>query len=80
LDFASLVAELRAGHPVGCQIQWDGGGAAGGHFNAVVGFGTVHEDVIVRDPLSDYGESTLPYAVFREDYHGGSWTQAYRTK
>lgn len=32
LDFASLVAELRAGHPVGCQIQWDGGGAAGGAF------------------------------------------------
>lgn len=68
--------EVDADRPLGFRVAWNQGGA---HFGILVGYDTVAQTVEVRDPW--WGNSTLPYNVFRSNYQGmGSWQQSYFTK
>jgi hypothetical protein len=75
-----VVQAIKAGHPVCCHIQWESSGAAGGHFNAIVGYDAGSRDVVVADPESSYGVCTVPYDAFLANYHGGSWDQTCLTR
>lgn len=79
IPFAQIVAEIDAGHPVCCHINWTSGNNLSGHFNAIVGYDNKTQDVIVRDPYLIYGESTVPYETLKSNYHGGTWDQTYLT-
>ena len=79
IPFAQIVTEIDAGNPVCCHINWTTGNL-GGHFNVIVGYDGTTRDVIVRDPYSPYGQSTLPYETFKSNYHGGTWDQTYLTR
>jgi hypothetical protein len=79
LSFEQVVAEIDAGSPVCCHIEWVDAAGLRGHFNAIVGYDRQTQDVIVRDPYAPYGESTLPYETFKSNYHGGAWDQTYKT-
>jgi len=79
LTFSSIVAQIKAGYPVGARIAWFGGGA---HFVAVDGyrdFGALGQQVHVQDPLR--GPGLLDYNVFVSNYPpGGSWNDTYLMK
>jgi hypothetical protein len=77
LTFDEIVAEIDAGRPVCCHIEFDD---YPGHFNVIVGYDADTHDVIVRDPSTRYGDGTYPYEAFKSDYYGGTWDQSYRTR
>jgi hypothetical protein len=79
LDFNTIVAQIRAGHPVCCHISWDGG-APGGHFMAIIGYDESNADVTVVDPSPVFGDGTFPYKALVQDYHGGQWDDTYLTQ
>lgn len=79
LDFATVVAEISAGRPVCCHISWESG-PVGGHFNAIIGYDEVNEDVTIADPSGVFGGGTFPYKTFVTDYHGGKWDDSYLTQ
>lgn len=76
-----IVAEVKAGRPLGVRIGWSGGG---GHFVVIDGYDEDEQEkdaniVEVRDPI--YGTSRLHYDDFVSHYQSsGSWTDSYWTK
>jgi ABC-type bacteriocin/lantibiotic exporter with double-glycine peptidase domain len=63
-----------SGRPVGCCIDWDGGG---GHFVCIDGYDD--RFVAIKDPK--FGSSRIPYEEFAEHYLGrGKWSWTYLTK
>jgi len=78
-SFAMVQGEIGAGHPLGCRIAWNGGGA---HFMAIGGWLTAADGtqyVDIYDPI--YGFSQLTYSSFCSSYHqpGDTWTHTYLT-
>lgn len=78
LDFQAIVNEIDGSRPVCCHIAWDPANPDNGHFNAVVGYDSAHQEVDVSDSL--YGDQTLPYQTFAQAYRGtGTWDLTYLT-
>lgn len=75
-SFTVFQGQIDADKPLCARIGWAGGG---GHFVALSGWridaaGTAY--VTVED--SWYGETEIPFDVFRTSYQGtGSWTHSY---
>jgi hypothetical protein len=76
--FSALRVEVDDGNPLCARIAWDGGGA---HFVAIFGYtegGAPPAAVLVSVADPWYGNSDVPYSVFRERYRGsGTWTHSY---
>ena len=72
-----IQAQINAGKPLGCRIQWR---PNGGHFVIINGYDTVANTVDVRDPW--YGSTeNLPYNTFATNYqNAGYWNWSYFTK
>jgi hypothetical protein len=77
--FEDIVKDINAGKPICCHIKWDQDAPHDGHFNAIVGYDSQTQDLIIHDPYAAYGQSTVPYDTFKSNYHGGSWDQTCRT-
>lgn len=76
LDLASIVREIDGGRPICCHIDW---GGAEGHFVVMIGYDSVHGDVIVRDPAGTIVNGTLPFKS-GGTFPGGKWSETYLTK
>jgi hypothetical protein len=78
LPIESIRAEIDAGRPVGCRIEWSD---HNGHFVCIDGYDVsgAEPTITIRDPF--YGTSRVPLARFMVAYQGsGSWTTTYTTK
>jgi len=74
----TLRSELGAKRPIGCRIEWNGGGA---HFVAITGYHDdgVNQGITVDDSCN--GRSHVDLAAFPAVYHhhGGTWSHHYLT-
>jgi hypothetical protein len=79
LDFGEVQAELGNNAPVGCRVQWQGGGA---HVLVIAGCRIGHSGsrfVDLLDPF--YGQILIGFDSFAASYQsGGQWTHSYKTK
>ncbi len=78
LSVAEVAAEIRAGRPIGCRIEWPGGS---GHFLTIVGIGRSNSGttyIDVSDPV--FLDLRIAYQSFPVQYQGGAiWTHSYLT-
>jgi len=77
--FADVTNEINAGRPLGCRIQWTGGGA---HFVALGGWSTTvdgTEYVDVFDPYYGYVQKVYNDFVSAYKAPGDQWTHSYFT-
>jgi Papain-like cysteine protease AvrRpt2 len=75
VPYSDVIAQMRAGRPVGARTAWSGGGA---HFVCLIG--TLAGDMYaVDDPIS--GKSDVTEAAFKTSYlASGTWTHTYFTR
>ena len=70
--------EINRNRPVCCHIAWDPNNPDNGHFNVIVGYDSLHQDVDICDCL--FGDQTLPYVKFLSAYQtNGTWDYTYLT-
>jgi hypothetical protein len=79
MSFAEVMSEINAGRPICCHIAWAAGAQDNGHFNVIAGYVSATQALIICDPNSAYGQATVPYEIFKSNYHGGAWDQTCRT-
>ena len=78
----NVEAQISSGLPVCVRVQWNGSTAA--HFLAITGYSYPDADpssVTIDLQDSIYGTTSMAYADFPAQYHGGAvWTHTYLTK
>ena len=74
---STIQAQINAGKPIGCRIQWR---PSGGHFVLINGYNVQASTVDIRDPW--YGNSNgLSLNTFTNNYKGsGYWNYTYYTQ
>lgn len=84
ISFSDVRTQIADSKPIGIRVLWAGGSTTVGHALSIYGYKTENlaaADVTIDVSDPTHGLSTVKFARFPANYHGGVfWTHTYKTK